>query len=198
MSCSSSSGSGPSAFRQSPHARADAGTQARAHGTPARPPASAMTASRMSASGIRVISTMARIMNALASSRSRSPFTYCSRSTARSAMPSITPGPACRSSHSSKGPSVACPAGLPCACTRPSLLTCAGATATTFRNTTVSPVRIFPVPAITSADRSPASSGLPFRSGDTRSSGRTATISAPPPGTSPSPAMLLTERGPAG
>ena len=107
MSCSSSSGSGPSAFRQSPSARSDAGAQARAHGTPARSPASAITASRMPASGTSVISTTARIMNALASSRSRSPFTYSSRSTARSAIPSITPGPACSSSHSSSGPSVA-------------------------------------------------------------------------------------------
>ena len=55
MSCSSSSGSGPSAFRQSPSARADAGAQTRAHGTMARSPASAMTASRTSAPGIRVI-----------------------------------------------------------------------------------------------------------------------------------------------
>ena len=86
MSCSSSSGSGPSAFRQSPHARADAGTQARAHGTRARSPASAVTASRISASGTRVIKTITRIMNALVSRRSRSPFTYCSRSTARSAI----------------------------------------------------------------------------------------------------------------
>ena len=39
--------------------------------------------------------------------------------------------------------------------------------------------RIFPVPAITSADRSPAASGLPFRNGDTRSASRTATISPP-------------------
>ena len=86
MSRSSSSGSGPSAFRQSPHARADAGTQARAHGTSARSPASAMSASRTSASGIKVISTMTRIMNALVSRRFRSPFTYLSRSAARPAI----------------------------------------------------------------------------------------------------------------
>ena len=104
---SSSSGSGPSAFRQSPSARSDAGTHGRAHGTRARSPASAITASRTPAPGTSVISTMTRIMNALASSRSRSPFTYSSRSTARSAIPSITPGPACSSSHSSSGPSVA-------------------------------------------------------------------------------------------
>jgi hypothetical protein len=107
MSCSSSSGSGPSAFRQSPHARADAGTQDRAHGTRTRSPARAVTASRTSASGTRVIKTITRIMNALVSRRSRSPFTYCSRSTARSATCSITPGPARCSSHSSSGPSVA-------------------------------------------------------------------------------------------
>ena len=107
MSRSSSSGSGPSALRQSPHARSDAGTQARAHGTPARSPASAVTASLMPASGTRVISTTARIMNALASSRSRSPFTYSFLSTARPAMPPITPGPALSSSQSSSGPSVA-------------------------------------------------------------------------------------------
>ena len=104
---SSSSGSGPSAFRQSPSARSDAGAHGRAHGTSARSPASAVTASRTPAPGTSVSSTMTRIMNALASSRSRSPFTYSSRSTARSAMPSITPGPACSSSHSSSGPSVA-------------------------------------------------------------------------------------------
>ncbi len=198
MSRSSSSGSGPSALRQSPHARSDAAAHGLAHGTPARSPASAMITSRMPASGSSVISTSTRIMNALASSRSRSPFTNSGRSTARSATWPITPGPAFSSSHSSNGPSVACPHGLPCACTRPSLLTCAGATATTFKNTTASPARIFPVPPITSADRSPSNSGLPFRSGDTRSPSRTATISDPPPGTSPSPAMLLTEREPAG
>ena len=66
-----------------------------------------MITSRMSASGTSVISTSTRIMNALASSRSRSPFTYSSRSTARSAMPSMTPGPAFSSSQSSSGPSVA-------------------------------------------------------------------------------------------
>ncbi len=107
MSRSSSSGSGPSAFRQSPIARADAGAQGRAHGTRARSPASAVTASRTSASGIRVISTMTRIMNALARSRSRSPFTNWRRSTAPSATWPMTPGPARSSSHSSKGPSVA-------------------------------------------------------------------------------------------
>ena len=95
MACSSSSGSGPSAFRQSPSARSDAGAHGRDHGTSARSPASAITASLMPAPGTSVISTMARIMNALASSRSRSPFTNSSRSTARSAIPSITPGPAC-------------------------------------------------------------------------------------------------------
>jgi hypothetical protein len=52
VACSSSSCSGPSAFRQSPQARADAGPQARAHGTNATSPASAMSASRTSESGI--------------------------------------------------------------------------------------------------------------------------------------------------
>ena len=113
MACSSSSGPGPRAFRQSPQARANAGTQARAHGTIARSPASAISASRTSASGTSVISTMTRIMNDLVSSRFRSPFTNCFRSTARSATWEITPGPAWRSSHSSAGPSVACSAGLP-------------------------------------------------------------------------------------
>ena len=88
----------------SPSARSDAGAHGRAHGTSARSPASAITASRTPAPGTSVISTMTRIMNALASSRSRSPFTYSSRSTARPAIPSITPGPAFSSSHSSKGP----------------------------------------------------------------------------------------------
>ena len=58
---------------------------------------------------------MTLIMNALVSSRSRSPFTYFPASTARSAIPSITPGPAFPSSQSSSEPSVAWPAGLPCA-----------------------------------------------------------------------------------
>jgi hypothetical protein len=107
MAWSSSSGSGPRAFRQSPSARSDAGAQDLAHRTRARSPASAITASRMPASGIRVISTMTRIMNALASSRSRSPFTYSARSTARSATRSMTPGPAFSSNHSSSGPRAA-------------------------------------------------------------------------------------------
>ena len=185
MACSSSSGSGPSAFRQSPSARSDAACHGRDQGTIARSPASAVTASRTPAPGSSVISTITRIMNAAVSSRSRSPFTNSGRSTARPAMPSITPGPAFASSHSSSGPSVACPHGLPCACTRPSPRTCAGATATTFKNTAGSPVRIFPVPPMTSADRSPAASGAPFRNGGTRSDARTATISDPAPGTSP-------------
>ena len=44
-----------------------------------RSPASAITASRTPAPGTSVISTMTRIMNPAASSRSRSPFTYSSR-----------------------------------------------------------------------------------------------------------------------
>ena len=91
---SSSRGPGPRALRQSPRARADAGRQGRAHGTRARSPASAVTTSRMRASGISVIRTRTRIMNALASSRSRSPFTNRGSSGARPATPSITPGPA--------------------------------------------------------------------------------------------------------
>ncbi len=183
MSCSSSSGCGPRAARQSPNARGDAGRHARAHGTMARSPACAMITSRASASGTSVIKMMARITKALASSRFRTPFTNSGRSIARSAIPSMRPGPACCPSHSSSGPSVACSHGLPCACTRPSLRTRAGATAPTFRKTTWSPDRIRSVPAMTSADRSPSPSGLP--AGDTRSGTRTATISAPPPGTSP-------------
>ena len=45
------------------------------------------------------------------------------------------------------------PPGRPRTC--PSRLTCASATATTLQNTTAPPVRIFSVPPITSADRSP-------------------------------------------
>ena len=85
-------------------------------------------------------------MNAPVSSRSRSPFTNFASSTALSAMPPITPGPALLSSQSSSVPSVACPHGLPCAWTCPSLRTTAGATATAFKNTTGSPARIFSVP----------------------------------------------------
>jgi hypothetical protein len=133
-------------------------------------------------------------MNAAVSSRSRPPFTNRSASTVFSAIPSITPGPALASSQSSSGPSLACPHGLPCAWTRPSLLTSAGATATTLQNTTASPIRIRAVPATASADRSPAASGAPFRSGETRSATLAATISDPPPRT-PSPVMLLTARG---
>ncbi len=105
---SPSSGSAPRACRQSPKARGDAGRHARAHGTIARSPASAMITSRASASGISVISTTARIMNARDSSLSRVPFTDSSRSTTRSAIPSITPGPALEHpGQSSKGPSLA-------------------------------------------------------------------------------------------
>jgi hypothetical protein len=107
MSCSSSSGSGPSAFRQSPSARSDAAAHGRDHGTSARSPASAAATSLIRASGMSVISTSTRIMNAAASSLSRSPFTNSGRSAARSAIPSITPGPAFSSSQSSSGPSVA-------------------------------------------------------------------------------------------
>ena len=113
-------GSGPSAFRQSPSARSDAARHGRAHGIPARSPASARTASRRPASGISIIKTTARIMNALVSSRSRLPFTNRGSSTARSAISSIAPGPAQSSSHFSSGPSLACPAGLPAAWTFPS------------------------------------------------------------------------------
>ena len=101
---SSSRGPGPRALRQSPAARADAGRHGRAHGTRARSPASAATASPARASGISVISTITRIMNALASSLSRSPFTN------RAVQPPRPPRS--RSRHratppSSSGPSVA-------------------------------------------------------------------------------------------
>jgi hypothetical protein len=57
--------------------------------------------------------TSARITNAGLSSRRYFPFTYLPSSTARPAMSPITPGPAQASSHSSSGPSVAWPHGLP-------------------------------------------------------------------------------------
>ncbi len=115
-------------------------------------------------------------MNAAASSRRYSPLTYFLSRTARSAMPSITPGPACASSQSSSGPSVAWSYGRPSAWTRPSLLTTAPVTAATFRNTVAQPVRIFPVPPMTSADTSGSSRSRPFFSGDASSSPGTATI----------------------
>ena len=172
---SSSSGTGPSAFRQSPAARADAGRHSRAHGTSARSPASAATASSSRASGISVISTSARIMNALASSLSRSPFANLPSSGARSATWPTRPGPA----PASSGPSVAWRTGLPLARTCPSLLTCASATVITLQNTTAPPVRTFPVPPTTSADLSLSPRSLPFLSGDARSSSGTA-ITIPP------------------
>jgi len=46
-------------------------------------------------------------MNAGVSSRSRSPLANRPSSTARPAIASITPGPACASSQSSSGPSAA-------------------------------------------------------------------------------------------
>ena len=65
-----------------------------------------MITSRASASGISVIKTIARTTKSLVSSLFRSPFTGPD-SAAEPAMPPITPGPACPSSHSSNGPSVA-------------------------------------------------------------------------------------------
>jgi len=100
---SSSRGTGPSAFRQSPAARADAGRHGRAHGTSARSPASAAITSWTRASGISVIKTITLIMKALARSLSRSPFTNRAPSGARPAIPPAAPGPA----FSSSGPSVA-------------------------------------------------------------------------------------------
>ena len=135
-------------------------------------------------------------MNAAVSSRSRSPFTNLPSSTAFRAMPPITPGPAWPSSHSSRGPSVACPHGLPAARTCPFLVTTAGVTATIFKNATGSPVRIRSVPATASPDRSPAVTGAPFSSGETRHRTGTATIT--PAGTSPSSAETLTRRPAAG
>ena len=176
---SSSSGTGPSAFRQSPAARADAGRHGRAHGTSARSPASASTASSSRAPGISVISTTARIMNALASSLSRSPFTNRPSSGACSATPPTRPGPA----PASSGPIVAWRTGLPLARTCPSLLTCASATATTLQNTTAPPVRTFSVPPTTSADLSQSPRSLPFFSGEASSSSGTATIIPPETGT---------------
>jgi hypothetical protein len=105
-----------------------------------------MITSDSCASGIRVHSTITRIMNAADSSRRYRPLTYLLSSTARSVMPSITPGPACASSQSSSGPSVAWSYGLPSARTCPSLVTTASVTATTFRNTVAPPVRIVPTP----------------------------------------------------
>lgn len=194
--CSSSSGAGPSAFRQSRQARSDAGRHGFDHGTSARSPASAAITPPGRASGICDCSTSTRIMNAAVSSRSRSPFANLPSSTARPAIPSITPGPACASSHSSSGPSVACEHGVPSARTCPFLVTTAGATATTFRNTAGSPVRIASVPATASADRSPPPGKAPFFSGETRSASRTATVTSA--GRSPSSAKTQTERPEAG
>ena len=104
---SSPSGAGPSALRQSPADRADAGRHGRAHGTSARSPASAMITSSIRDSGISVISTITRIMNAADSSRSRSPLTNRPSSRALPAIPSMTPGPASAPGRSSSGPSVA-------------------------------------------------------------------------------------------
>ena len=100
-------GDRPRAFRQSPADRADAGRHGRAQGIRARSPASAAITSPGRASGISVIKTITRIMNALASSLSRSPFTNRAPSGARPAIPPMTPGPACDPSRSSSGPSVA-------------------------------------------------------------------------------------------
>ncbi len=183
VSRSSPSGAGPSAFRQSPAARADAGRHGRAHGTSARSPASAVITSSIRASGMSVISTITRIMNAADSSRSRSPLTNRRSSRALPAIRPMTPGPACDSSRSSSGPSVAWCTGLPFARTCPSRFTCASATTTTLQNTTSPRVRIFSVPPMTSADRSPPPSGLPFFSGDASSSSGTATIIPPGTGT---------------
>ena len=111
-------------------------------------------------------------------------------------VPPITPGPAWLSSRSSSVPSVACPHGLPAARTCPFLATTAGAIATTFKNTTGSPARIFSVAATTSADRSPSCTGAPPFSGETRHRSGTATIT--PAGRSPSSAETLAERPTAG
>ena len=194
--CSSSSGAGPSAFRQSRQDRSDAGRHGLDQGTSARSPASTVITSLSCASGICDCSTSTRTMNAAVSSRSRSPLANLPSSAARPAIPSITPGPACASSQSSSGPSVARAHGLPAARTCPSRVTTAGATATTFRNTAVSPVRIVAVPATASADRSPSPSGAPFFNGETRSASRTATVI--PAGRSPSSAKIQTGRPGAG
>ena len=107
MSRSSSRGAAPSAFRQSPAARADAGRHGRDHGTSARSPASAVITSSIRAPGMSVISTITLIMNAAASSRSRSPLANRPSSRAFAAIRLMTPGPASDSSRSSSGPSVA-------------------------------------------------------------------------------------------
>jgi hypothetical protein len=119
---------------------------------------------------------MTRIMNAADSSRRYFPLTCLPSRAARSAMPSITPGPACASSQSSSGPSVAWSYGRPSARTCPPLATPASVTATTFRNTVRPPVRIFSVPPMTSADRSESPGSRPFLSGDASRSSGTATI----------------------
>jgi uncharacterized membrane protein len=62
-----------------------------------------MMTSLSCASGISAHSTITRIMNAADSSRRYLPLTYRPFRTVRPAMPSITPGPACASSHSSIG-----------------------------------------------------------------------------------------------
>jgi hypothetical protein len=174
--CSSSSGAGPSALRQSRQARSGAGCHRLDQGSRARSPASARITSLSCASGIGVHRTITRIMNAADSSRRYFPLTYLLSRTARPAMPSITPGPACASSQSSIGPSVAWSYGRPSARTCPSLVTTASVTATTFRNTVRPPVRIFSVPPMTSADRSASPRSRPFISGDASRSSGTATI----------------------
>ena len=96
-------GAGPAPSGQSPAARPAAGRPARPPPTRASSPASAAITSPIRACGISVIATITRIMNALASSLSRCPFTNRPASGARSATWPMTPGPVLPSS----GPSVA-------------------------------------------------------------------------------------------
>jgi hypothetical protein len=74
--CSSSSGAGPSALRQSRQARSGAGCHRLDQGSRARSPASARITPDSCASGIKVHSTITRIMNAADSSRRYRPLTY--------------------------------------------------------------------------------------------------------------------------
>lgn len=154
-----------------------------------------VSTSRASASGIKVINSVARIVAAtLIARRARALIFPAGRTAA--AIRSITPTPQRRSSSRSATPSRACSHGRPAACTRPSRRSWAGATTTTLHQATGSPAAIFSAPATTSAER-PSPPEL-ARTGQASAETGTATISvasASPHATPSSAGRLAAEDG---
>jgi len=101
--CNCSRAAGPTAARHLDKTVEEGTACARCHGTPTRSPSSVVSTSRASASGIKLISSTARIVNATLIWRCLVAVTFPPRRTP-AATRSIVPGPQRRSNSASTPP----------------------------------------------------------------------------------------------